>query len=151
MAREAGDLSAGVYDLRGRMLAQAVTGTPGHVNTMAAAIDHFIERFPLATMRDGDVYTTNDPWMGTGHLFDFVVVTPVFRRGKLEALVASTCHLVDVGGIGFSADGRSVYEEGICVPHCKLFDTGLLNEPLLEVIETNVRNRSKSAVTCWHW
>ncbi len=139
VAREAGDLSAGIYDPQGRMLAQAVTGTPGHVNTMAAAIDHFIERFPLDTMREGDVYTTNDPWMGTGHLFDFVVVTPVFRTGELVALVASTCHLVDVGGIGFSADGRSVYEEGICIPHCKLFDAGVLNETLLEVIETNVR------------
>ncbi len=139
VAREAGDLSAGVYDLQGRMLAQAVTGTPGHVNTMAAAISHFVERFPLHEMRPGDVFTTNDPWMGTGHLFDFVVMTPVFRQETLVALIASTCHLVDVGGIGFSADGRSVYEEGICVPHCKLFDAGHLNETLMEVIETNVR------------
>ena len=45
VAREAGDLSAGVYD-PGRMLAQAVTGTPGHVNTMATAVGHFLERFP---------------------------------------------------------------------------------------------------------
>ena len=139
VAREAGDLSAGVYDLQGRMLAQAVTGTPGHVNTMAAAISHFIERFPLAEMRPGDVYTTNDPWMGTGHLFDFVVMSPVFRQETLVGLIASTCHLVDVGGIGFSADGRSIYEEGICIPHSKLFDAGQLNETLMEVIETNVR------------
>ena len=104
VAREAGDLSAGVYDARGRMLAQAVTGTPGHVNTMATAVAHFLERFPPATMRAGDVYVTNDPWLGTGHLFDFVVVTPVFRAGRLTALFASTCHTIDVGGIGFSAE-----------------------------------------------
>ncbi|HOP19652.1 MAG TPA: hydantoinase B/oxoprolinase family protein, partial [Amphiplicatus sp.] len=36
--REAGDLSAGVFDTKGRMLAQAVTGTPGHVNAMAASV-----------------------------------------------------------------------------------------------------------------
>ena len=139
VVREAGDLSAGVYDLRGRMLAQAVTGTPGHVNTMAVAVGHFLERFPIDTMREGDVYVTNDPWMGTGHLFDFVVVTPAFRAGQLVSLFASTCHLVDVGGLGFSADARSVYEEGVRVPHMKLYDRGTLNDVLMQVIETNVR------------
>jgi Hydantoinase B/oxoprolinase len=47
ITREAGDLSAGVYDTGGRMLAQAVTGTPGHVNTMAAAVRHFLDRYPI--------------------------------------------------------------------------------------------------------
>lgn len=139
VAREAGDLSAGVYDLKGRMLAQAVTGTPGHVNTMAVAVQHFIDRFPLAEMREGDVYTTNDPWLGTGHLFDFVVVTPAFLDGELVALLASTCHLVDVGGRGFTADARSVYEEGIYIPHTKMFEAGRLNEPLMDIIANNVR------------
>ncbi|MFQ5971457.1 MAG: hydantoinase B/oxoprolinase family protein [Alphaproteobacteria bacterium] len=139
VAREAGDLSAGVYNVEGRMLAQAVTGTPGHVNTMAVAVRHFLERFPLAEMREGDVFTTNDPWMGTGHLFDFVVVTPAFRRGDPVALFASTCHLVDVGGLGFAADARTVFEEGIQVPHMKLVDRGRLNETLMGVIQANVR------------
>ena len=76
VVREAGDLSAGVYDLAGRMIAQAVTGTPGHVNTMARAVEHFLVRFPVETMGPGDVFVTNDPWLGTGHLFDFVVVSP---------------------------------------------------------------------------
>ncbi len=140
VAREAGDLSAGVYDVAGRMLAQAVTGTPGHVNTMATAVRHFLERFPPATMRAGDVFVTNDPWLGTGHLFDFVVVTPVFRGGGLVALFASTCHTIDVGGIGFSADARSVYEEGICIPHLPLVRAGSLNEDLLAIIQANSRN-----------
>lgn len=140
VAREAGDLSAGVYDLHGRMLAQAVTGTPGHVNTMAVAVAHFLERFPPQTMRAGDVYVTNDPWLGTGHLFDFVVVTPVFRGGSLVAIVASTCHTIDVGGVGFSADARSVYEEGLCIPHLRLRDAGRLNEDLLAIVEANSRN-----------
>ena len=139
VAREAGDLSAGVYDLKGRMLAQAVTGTPGHVNSMAAAVGHFLEQFPVDVMKEGDVYTPNDPWKGTGHLFDFVVVTPAFLDGRLVALLASTCHLVDVGGRGFTADARSVYEEGIFVPHTRLFAGGDLNEPLMELIANNVR------------
>ena len=140
VAREAGDLSAGVYDVRGRMLAQAVTGTPGHVNTMAAAVQHFLAKFPPSSMQPGDVYVTNDPWLGTGHLFDFVVVTPVFRAGTLTALFASTCHTIDVGGIGFSADARSVFEEGTCIPHLKLLRGGRLNEDVMAIIEANSRN-----------
>lgn len=140
VAREAGDLSAGAYDTQGRMLAQAVTGTPGHVNTMAVAVGHFLARYPLQTLSSGDVLVTNDPWMGTGHLFDFVVVTPVFRQGRAVALFASTCHTIDVGGRGFTADAQSVFEEGTCIPHLKLQREGRLNEDLLAIIQANSRN-----------
>jgi len=140
VAREAGDLSAGVYDVDGRMLAQAVTGTPGHVNTMAAAVGHFMHRFPLASMKPGDVFVTNDPWLGTGHLFDFVVVTPAFVEGRPVALFASTCHMVDVGGIGFSADANSVFEEGTLIPHLRLRSAAGLNEDVLGIIAANSRN-----------
>lgn len=140
ITREAGDLSAGVYDTRGNMLAQAVTGTPGHVNSMAAAVKHFFARFPIESMRPGDVFVTNDPWMGTGHLFDFVMVTPVFRGERPVALFASTCHTVDVGGVGFNAEARSVYEEGICIPHLRLRNRGGLEEPVLAIIMANSRN-----------
>ncbi len=140
VAREAGDLSAGVYDLSGAMLAQAVTGTPGHVNTMANAVAHFLERYPIETLAPGDVLVTNDPWLGTGHLFDFVVVTPAFVEGRAVGLFASTCHVIDVGGIGFSADAQSVFEEGTLIPHLYLRRGGRLNEDLLAVITANTRN-----------
>ena len=78
--REAGDLSAGVYDTQGRMLAQAVTGTPGHVNSMAMSVGHVLKKIPLADMAEGDVFILNDPWQGTGHLNDIVIVTPTFRQ-----------------------------------------------------------------------
>ena len=140
VVREAGDLSAGIYDSGGRMIAQAVTGTPGHVNTMAQAVGHFLERFPLPEMEPGDVFVTNDPWLGTGHLFDFVVVSPAFYEGRAVALFASTCHVVDVGGRGFTAEARSVYEEGIAIPHMKLRDRGRLNEDLMDILSANSRN-----------
>src|SRR5262245_47154250 len=76
--REAGDLSAGVFLPDGRMVAQAVTGTPGHVNSMAESVNHFLADYPAHTMKPGDAYVTNDPWKGTGHLNDFTMVTPVF-------------------------------------------------------------------------
>ena len=137
--REAGDLSAGVFDLSGRMVAQAVTGTPGHVNAMAASVSHFIAKYPLEQMEDGDVYITNDPWLATGHLHDFTVVTPAFRDGAIVALFASTCHVVDVGGLGFGPDGRQVFEEGIYLPIMPLAKRGKMNQTLLEIVRANVR------------
>ena len=137
--REAGDLSAGVFDPDGRMLAQAVTGTPGHVNAMAASVEFFLEKYPAANMRQGDVYVTNDPWQGTGHLFDFTVVTPVFLDDSLVGLFASTVHVVDIGGIGFSPDSGQIYEEGLCIPITKLFSAGEANEQLFEIVRANVR------------
>ncbi len=137
--REAGDLSAGVFDLKGRMLAQAVTGTPGHVNAMAASVLFFLEKFPPQSMNEGDAYTTNDPWQGTGHLHDFTVVSPVFLDGKIVALFASTSHVVDVGGLGFGPDGRQVYEEGINIPIMPLISSGKINGLLIEIIHANVR------------
>ncbi len=137
--REAGDVSAGVFDLVGNMLAQAVTGTPGHINSMARAVRHFIQKFPIATMREGDVFLTNDPWKGTGHLHDFTFVTPTFRRGKVVALFACTCHVVDVGGRGMTADARQVFEEGLYVPLMRFADAGKVNETLIEIVRQNVR------------
>lgn len=138
--REAGDLSAGVFDTRGRMLAQAVTGTPGHVNAMAASVGFFLQRFPVDSLRDGDVLLTNDPWLGTGHLNDFTVVTPVFRGGECVALFAATSHIADVGGLGFGPDGRQVFEEGLNIPISRLFDGGEPNRTLLEILRANVRD-----------
>lgn len=138
-AREAGDISAGVFDVRGRMVAQAVTGTPGHVNTMAAAVPHFLAAYPLETMREGDVFVTNDPWKGTGHLSDFTVVTPTFRKGRAVAIFACTTHVVDIGGLGQSPDGRQVYHEGLWVPICRMFSQGEANDTFFAILRQNVR------------
>ena len=139
ITREAGDLSAGVYDVNGNMIAQAMTGTPGHVNTMATAVAHFFKHFPQSTMKPGDVFVTNDPWLGTGHLFDYVMMTPVFLGKKLVAFFASTCHVIDVGGVGMSAKANSSFEEGTLIPHLRIRKEGKLNEELLSIILANSR------------
>ena len=139
-AREAGDISAGVFDPSGRMLAQAVTGTPGHVNAMAASVSSFLEIYPIDVMEDGDVYVTNDPWKGTGHLNDFTVVTPTFRNENIIGIFACTTHVVDVGGRGFGADGRQVYEEGLNIPIMPLAKRGNFSEIVFSIIRANVRN-----------
>lgn len=138
--REAGDLSAGVFDRRGRMLAQAVTGTPGHVNAMAASVGFFLQRHPVDSLRPGDVLLTNDPWYGTGHLNDFTVVTPVFLGQQCVALFAATSHIADVGGLGFGPDGRQVFEEGLNIPIGYLFRAGEPNTVLLDILRANVRD-----------
>ena len=137
--REAGDLSAGVYDADGRMLAQAVTGTPGHVNTMAEAVGHFLEAIPRDEMFPGDTYVTNDPWLGTGHLHDITMVSPSFKGDRLVGFFACTAHVVDVGGRGFGADGKSVYEEGIQIPIMKFAERGEVNRHLVRILRANVR------------
>ena len=137
--REAGDLSAGVYDVQGQMLAQAVTGTPGHVNAMADAVAHFIRRIGRENIHDGDVYITNDPWEGTGHLHDITMVTPSFHKGVLVGFFACTAHIVDIGGRGFGADAASVYEEGLYIPIMKFADRGTVDETLTRIIRGNVR------------
>jgi N-methylhydantoinase B len=138
-SREAGDISAGVFDLQGRMLAQAVTGTPGHINTMARSVRHFLEVFPVAQMQEGDVYVTNDPWKGTGHLYDLVVVSPTFMDGRIVGLFASTAHLVDMGGVGQTPEGRQIWHEGLFIPLLQLARAGAMNEDLLAMIRANVR------------
>ena len=137
IVRECGDLSAGVFDLEGRMLAQAVTGTPGHVNSMAESVGHFIRYFPIDTMEEGDIYITNDPWMGTGHLNDFVLTTPAFHRGRLVGMFSCTSHLTDIGGLGFGPDARDVFMEGIYIPMLKLAERGKVNHTLMEMVKAN--------------
>ncbi len=137
--REAGDLSAGVFDSDGRMLAQAVTGTPGHVNSMANAVKHFVAACPVETMDLGDHLISNDPWLTSGHLHDLTVVSPAFRGGRVVGLLACTCHVVDIGGRGFGPDGRQVFEEGLFIPIMHLARAGRMNDDLLAMVRANVR------------
>jgi N-methylhydantoinase B len=141
--RESGDLSAGVFDRKGRMIAQAVTGTPGHVNAMAAAVSHFIREIGEKNIFEGDAYITNDPWLGTGHLHDFTMVSPSFRKGKLIGYFACTAHVVDVGGRGFGPDANEVYEEGICIPIMKFAERGKVNQDLVRLVHANVRESNQ--------
>jgi len=139
IVREAGDLSAGVFNANGEMLAQAVTGTPGHVNTMAESVRAMLAKIPAELLAPGDALVTNDPWLGAGHVFDFVVVTPAFLGKNIIGYLASTSHVVDVGGLGWSAEGRSVFEEGVVIPVSKLRRSGELNEDILSVVAINSR------------
>ncbi|MEO1598980.1 MAG: hydantoinase B/oxoprolinase family protein [Pseudomonadota bacterium] len=139
IVRECGDISAGLFDPEGQMLAQAVTGTPGHINTMAEAVKALLARFPLAEMRPGDVYMTNDPWLASGHLNDFLLLMPAFREGRVLGLASCTSHLVDLGGRGMGPEGEDIYDEGLLIPPCRLVERGTVNALLLDIVRANSR------------
>ena len=139
IVRESGDLSAGIFDLEGRMIAQAVTGTPGHINTMAESVAHFLKHFTLEEMHPEDIYLTNDPWKAAGHLNDFMLVRPCFHQGQLIGFTSCTSHLADIGGLGFGPDGSDVLDEGLYVPIFKLVDAGKLDQTFMTILKANSR------------
>jgi N-methylhydantoinase B len=139
IVREAGDLANAVFDRRGRMVAQAVTGTPGHINSLAMAVQNILEEYPLDELDEGDVIITNDPYRTAGQLLDVTVLVPVWRNGRPIALFGSTIHHTDVGGYGIGAGGRDVFEEGLWIPIVKLMRAGLRNDDAWKFILSNVR------------
>jgi N-methylhydantoinase B len=109
------------------------------IGSAPITLRHVLNRYPPDTLKPGDVMITNDPWLGTGHLYDITMVRPVFRKGRIVAYTLSITHLPDVGGSGFGSSAAEIYNEGIRIPICKLYDAGKLNELLMEIIRTNVR------------
>jgi N-methylhydantoinase B len=139
IVRESQDLACGIFDTRGRMIAQSISGTPGHINAMATSMKHFLAAFPPDKLAPGDVLITNDPWMTAGQINDITITTPCFRNGQLVALFANTCHSADIGGRILSAEAREVFEEGLRLPIMKLFDRGEPNQLLMQIVRANVR------------
>ena len=137
--RESYDLSCMLFDAKGRMLAQGAYSVPSFTGTAPVTIRAMLDRFPPDTLKSGDVIATNDPWLGTGHLFDINVMRPVFMDGRLIGYTFSITHLPDIGGLGFSAVAKQVYEEGLRIPICKLVEAGQPNKLLFDLIATNVR------------
>ncbi len=139
IVRESQDLACGIFDTRGRMIAQSISGTPGHINAMATSMKHFLAAFPPDKLAPGDVLITNDPWMTAGQINDITITTPFFKDGQLVALFANTCHSADIGGRILSAEAREVFEEGLRLPIMKLFDRGEPNQVLMQIVRVNVR------------
>jgi N-methylhydantoinase B len=138
VVREAGDLAYALFDARGRIVAQADTGTPGHINCLAFTGKYLAAKFK-GRLRPGDVLITNDPWEGAGHFFDITVLAPIFWEGRLIGYVGSTNHHTDIGGLGVGVGANDVHEEGLWIPPAKLYEDGRPNELLHEIILRNVR------------
>jgi N-methylhydantoinase B/oxoprolinase/acetone carboxylase alpha subunit/N-methylhydantoinase A/oxoprolinase/acetone carboxylase beta subunit len=140
IVRECGDISAGIFDLEGKMLAQAVSGTPGHINTMAASVSMMLGYFAIEQMVAGDIFLTNDPWIGSGHLNDVLLMAPIFHGDRVVALTACTSHVYDLGGLGMGPDGSDVFDEGLFIPPLKLVDRGEINPLVMSIMKANSRS-----------
>ena len=136
---EANDYSCVLTDARGNSLAQNTASIPSFIATLPATTRHMIGTIGVAGMRAGDVYITNNPWIGTGHLNDISLVKPVFLAGRLVAFAATTSHVPDIGGRIRSAEPREIYEEGFHIPPMRLLAAGNPDETLLSLLRTNVR------------
>lgn len=139
IVREAGDLATALFDADARMVAQAITGTPGHINSLGAAAKNLLAVIKPEDLEPGDVLITNDPWMSAGHFFDITVLTPIFRNGRILGYCGSTIHHTDIGGYGVGAGARDIHEEGLWIPVLKLYEAGKPNETLHKIIRRNVR------------
>ena len=122
------------------MVAQANTGTPGHINSLASAGEHLFAQAFEGKLVPGDIVITNDPWMSAGHFFDITVLSPIFRRTTaLIGYIGSTIHHTDIGGYGIGAGARDIHEEGLWIPPSKLYERGEPNALLHDIIRHNVR------------
>lgn len=139
IVNESYDLTCVVLDADANSIAQGTFSVPVFIGSAPITAQHMLKRFPAHTLKPGDVIITNDPWLGTGHLFDITMMRPVFRKGKIVAYTMSITHLPDIGGTGFGSSATEVYQEGLRLPICKLYDAGKLNELIVEIVRTNVR------------
>jgi N-methylhydantoinase B len=136
---ESYDLSVVVLDAEANSIAQGTFGIPAFIGSAPVTLRHMLKRFPAETLKPGDIVVTNDPWLGTGHLFDITMMRPVFRKGRIVAYTVSITHLPDIGGTGFGSAATEIYQEGLRIPICKLYDAGKPNDLLIDIIRTNVR------------
>lgn len=136
---ESYDLTVAVLDAETNTIAQGTFGIPAFIGSAPVTARHMLKRFPAETLKPGDIIVTNDPWMGTGHLYDITMMRPVFRKGRIVAYTVSITHLPDIGGSGFGSSATEIYHEGLRLPILKLYEAGRLNELVVEIIRTNVR------------
>jgi N-methylhydantoinase B/oxoprolinase/acetone carboxylase alpha subunit len=141
IVKEGLDASASLFTLEGETLAQAVA-IPIHLATLIPCISRILAEFPIESMREGDIYCMNDPYLGGTHLPDIAVVMPVFARGRPLAFAASMTHHQDVGGLApgsVPTNATEVFQEGIRLPALKLRDGDRFNDTLLKILRRNVR------------
>ncbi len=138
LLRDAHDYTCMFTDRQGRELAQGTLATPGQSGAMALGIKRLVQSIPAETFRPGDVYITNDPWALAGHLNDICVFSPIFHKDRLAAFTACVLHHSDIGG-RVASDNHDVFEEGLFIPLVKLYDAGVENQAVMDLIRWNVR------------
>jgi 5-oxoprolinase (ATP-hydrolysing) len=140
VVRESGDYSIVITDAQGQLLAQGTQCIPVFIGSLPQTVKHFIREIGVENIQEGDILITNDPWMGTGHLFDICLAMPIFQKGQLVAFAASTAHAADIGGRSGAQKVPDVYEEGFQILPMKLAERGKLDQTLIRLLGKNVRS-----------
>ena len=149
LSNDANDYACVLTDADGASLAQNTYGIPSFIATLPATVRHILAEFGADTMQDGDVFMTNDPWIGTGHLPDVCLVKPLFADGRLVAFAATTSHVPDIGGQVRSIAPREIYEEGLHIPPVLFLRAGTPDPLLVKLIRLNVRTPDQTMGDVW--
>ena len=133
---EGNDFNTGLFTAEGEVVVAGI-GSVVHVTTMGDTLRSIIRK--AGRIRDGDVFLTNDPFMGALHQNDVVMASPVFVDGEVFMWIGNVLHHPDVGGIdegSFCINARTIYQDP---PRyfLKIVDEG---EPSPEVEHTFVTN-----------
>ena len=132
--RDFHDYSCGLFDAGGRLLAHSTKTTTAFIGVMPYLMQHFLDHFPVETLREGDALVTNDPWMGTGHTYDLCIASPIFHRNELAAFAICIVHHLDVGGRMATTESKDMYEEGLRLPMLKLYREGTFDPAIHEAL-----------------
>lgn len=149
LVREANDYAVVLTDRKGRNIAQSSQSIPSFISTMPVTIRHFIETFGIESMREGDAFITNDPWIGTGHLNDASLAAPIFRNGEVIGFAGVVSHLPDIGGRLRNAANRELFEEGLQIPPMRILTAGKPEALLIQMIRANVRVPDETMGDIW--
>ena len=149
VVREAQDFSCIVADEAGRGLVQPPHSIPSFIGTLPETVKHFIAEFTIDDMRGGDVFITNDPWIGTGHLADVTVCKPIFLGARVIGFAASTAHAPDMGGRTGSSESRDVFEEGFQIPAMHFCHAGQPDRTFEKLLRANVREPDQVMGDLW--
>jgi N-methylhydantoinase B len=148
---EGRDFACILTDAYARSLCQSVWSTATFTKVYPRTAKVLLERFPIETLEEGDVLATNDPWIGTGHLPDYILLRPVFWRGQVIAFLGTVSHMSDVGGHPAEIESSDVFSEGLCMPPFKLYTAGVENELAFSIMGANCRVRTCCLVICGRW
>ena len=139
LVREANDFALILTDANGHSLAQSSMSIPSFIGTLPATVKHLLKSYPAPTLVPGDFLFTNDPWLGTGHVYDVSGAAPLFHRGRLVGFAAVASHVPDIGGRIWGTGAREIFEEGLQIPPLKLIHGGTPDPAIVKIIERNVR------------
>lgn len=138
VVRENYDMAFSLLDTKGRQFIQTKKSIPSFIGTLPHTLQEILKIIPVENFNQGDVVISNDSWLGTGHLNDITMIYPIFKKNKLIAFAGSTAHTVDIGGAP-SPNAQDSYEEGLCIPVCKIVEKGIENKTIISFLEQNLR------------